>query len=64
KGFRGGFLGVGNGDVFLELVPACVLTHMGTSSLVSTRSRPGFKEVSNLAEKEKGLALNPSGPDY
>ncbi|MFC2002791.1 hypothetical protein ACFLV4_02440 [Chloroflexota bacterium] len=57
-------LGVGDGNVFLEFRPACVLTHMGTSSIVFTRSRPGvLKGGCNLAEKEKGSALNPSGPD-
>ncbi|MFC1906840.1 hypothetical protein ACFLW8_01970 [Chloroflexota bacterium] len=63
-GLGSGSLGVGDGDVFLEFRPACVLTHMGTSSIVFTRSRPGvLKGRSNLAEKEKGSALNPSGPD-
>ncbi|MFC1991505.1 hypothetical protein ACFLVC_02085 [Chloroflexota bacterium] len=60
--FRSSSLGIGDGDVSLKIRPACVLTHLGTSLIVFTRSRPGvLRGINNLAEKEKGLALNLPG---
>ncbi|MDO8715958.1 MAG: hypothetical protein Q7J73_04020 [Dehalococcoidales bacterium] len=54
-----GSLLVGDGDVLLELGPACVLTHVDTSCFVDARSRPGSFRAATWSEKDKGVSLEP-----
>ncbi len=53
-GLGRGSLSVGDGDFPLELVPACVFTHVNTSSIVIARSRPGDFRGATWSERKRG----------